>query len=120
MTTLFEAVSGSELDRHLRAISRVVRLSGTPEEGEAFDYLASALQGFGYLVTRHQSHALVGYPRHASLELLSPDPVAITVNGYSLSPGTGPVGITADLAYAGAGWPEDYTDLDVRGKIVLM
>ncbi|MDP9472924.1 MAG: hypothetical protein M3Q71_20060 [Chloroflexota bacterium] len=120
MTTLVEAVSGSELDWHLRAISRVVRLSGTPEEGEAFDYLASALQGFGYLVTRHQSDALVGYPCHASLELLSPDPAAIAANGYSLSPGTGPGGITADLAYAGAGQPEDYTDLDVRGKIVLM
>ncbi len=109
MTTLFEAVSGSELDRHLRAISWVVRLSGTPEEGEAF-----------YLVRRHQSDALVGYPRHASLELLSPDPAAIAANGYSLSPGTGPGGITADLAYAGAGRPEDSTDLDVRGKIVLM
>ena len=119
MTTLFNAVSGVELDRHLRAISRVVRLSGTPEEAEAFDHIESELRGFGYSVSRYQSDALVGYPRRASLEILAPDPATVTANGYSLSPGTGTQGITAELVYAGAGMPEAYVDLDVRGKIVL-
>ncbi len=119
MTTLFDAVSGSELDRQLRAISRVVRLSGTPEEAQAFDHIEAELRRFGYRVSRYESDALTGYPRHASLELLSPEPATIEANGYSLSPGTGPEGITADLAYAGAGLAEDYAGLDVRSRITL-
>ncbi len=119
MTTLFDAVSGTELDRQLRAISRVARLSGTSEEAQAFDHIASELQRFGYQVSRYESDALAGYPGRASLGLLSPDPATVAANGYSLSPGTGPEGIAADLAYAGAGMPEDYAGLDVHGRIVL-
>ena len=37
-----DAVSASELDRHLRAVSAEVRLSGSPEEARAFDYIARA------------------------------------------------------------------------------
>ncbi|MDP9356889.1 MAG: M28 family peptidase [Chloroflexota bacterium] len=119
MATLFDAVSGSELDRHLRVISRVVRLSGTPEEAQAFDYIASELQRFGYQVSRYESDALAGYPGRASLDLLDPEPATIQANGYSLSPGTGPDGITAALVHAGSGMPEDYAGLDVAAKIVL-
>ena len=119
MVTLFDAVSGSELDRHLRSISQVVRLSGTPEEAEAFDYIESELRRFGYQVSRYESDALAGYPRHASLNVLDPEPGAVEANGYSLSPSTGPGGLTAELAYAGSGMSDDYTGLDVRGKIVL-
>ena len=63
MTTLFDAVSGPELDRYLRAVARVVRLSGTPEEAEAFDYPGARLRAFGYDVARHQSAVLIGYPK---------------------------------------------------------
>ena len=119
MTTLFDAVSGPELDRHLRAIARVVRLSGTPEEAEAFDYAEAQLRAFGYDVARHESDALIGYPLRASLDLLGPTPAQITANGYSLSPGTGPGGITAELVHVGAGQERDYDGRDVRGKIVL-
>jgi len=116
---MFRAVSWEELDRHLRAIARVVRLSGTPEEAEAFDYVESTLQGFGFAVTRHESDALIGYPQHASLDLLGPDQRSIAANGYSLSPGTGTEGIVAELAYVGAGMAPDYDGNDVRGKIVV-
>ncbi|CAA9578532.1 MAG: hypothetical protein AVDCRST_MAG59-4376, partial [uncultured Thermomicrobiales bacterium] len=85
-TGLFGAVDGAELDRHLRAISRTVRLSGTPEEAAAFDYAEAQLRGFGYRVSRYESDALIGYPRRASLELLGPEPASVAANGYSLSP----------------------------------
>src|SRR5688572_24869783 len=97
VTTLFDADEGSELDRHLRAIARVVRLSGTPEEAQAFDYVESQLRGFGYAVARHESDALIGYPERASLELLAPHPGTVTANGYSLSPGTGDEGVVGEL-----------------------
>jgi hypothetical protein len=119
VTTLFDAVSGAELTRHLQAIARVVRLSGTPEEAEAFDYVEATLRGFGFAVSRYLSDALIGYPRRASLELLDPAPRSVVANGYSLSPGTGAEGLVADLAHVGAGLTADYDGKDVRGKIVV-
>ncbi len=119
VTTLFSAVSGSELDRHLRAIARQVRLSGTPEEAAAFDYIEQQLQRLGFAVQRYESDALIGYPKHASLTILAPESLTLTANGYSLSPSTGPGGIEAEVVSVGAGMPADYEGRDVRGKIVL-
>lgn len=117
--TLFSAVSGAELDQHLRAIARVVRLSGTPEERIAFDYIEQQLQRFGFTVNRYESDALIGYPKQASLTVVAPESLTLTANGYSLSPSTGPGGIEAEVVAVGAGMPADYEGQDVRGKIVL-
>lgn len=114
-----EAVSATELDRHLRAVTTEVRLSGSPEEARAFDYIASELTRFGYTVQRYQNEALIGYPQRASLEVVGDAPLTLTANGYSLSPSTGPEGIVAELIYAGGGLDADYANLDVRGKIVI-
>lgn len=119
MTTLFDKVSGAELDRQLRAIARVVRLSGTPEEAEAFDHIEAELTGFGYQVNRYASDALIGYPQRSSLDVVSPTPAQITSNGYSLSPSTTPEGVTAELVSVGGGMPSDYDGKEVTGKIVL-
>jgi hypothetical protein len=119
VTTLFNAVSGPELDRHLRAVARVVRLSGTPEEAEAFDYIESQFRGWGYRVNRYASDALIGYPQTASLTLLGDAPVSIHANGYSLSPSTRPEGVTGELVFVGKGAAADYEGKDVRGNIVI-
>ena len=119
MPALFTAVQGAELDRHLRAVSRMVRLSGTPEEAEVFDYIESQFRGWGYDVNRYASDALIGYPLTASLEVVGETPLSITANGYSLSPSTGPEGVTAGLVFVGNGASADYADKDVRGKIVI-
>lgn len=119
MSTMFNAVSGSELQRFLRGITHVVRLSGTPEEAEAFDFIEKELKGFGYDVNRYASDALIGYPLTASLEIVGTSPIAITANGYSLSPSTGPEGVTGELVYVGAGQPGDYDGIDAAGKIVV-
>src|SRR5215208_117132 len=112
-------VSADELDRHLRAISAEVRLSGSPEEGRAFDYIEEQLKGFGYKVNRYQGEALIGYPISASLNVLGDEPLEIDANSYSLCPGTEPQGVAGELVYVGAGVPADYANLDVEGKIVL-
>jgi hypothetical protein len=119
MSSIVDAVSGSELDNHLQAISRVVRLSGTLEEAEAFDYIESTMRRFGYQVNRYESDALIGYPQSAELHVLSPSPINIGTNGYSLSPNSGPEGVTGELAYVGAGSAADYEGRDVEGKVAL-
>ena len=79
----------------------------------------SELKKFGYDVNRYASDALIGYPGKSSLEILSPQPMSIPCNGYSLSPLTSDAGITGELVYVGAGRASDYEGLDVRGKIVI-
>lgn len=117
--TFRAGVSRDELARHLQAITAEVRLSGSPEEARAFDYIEEQLKGFGYAVQRFESEALIGYPEHASLEILGGAPEAIRANGYSLSPGTGPAGVSGEVVYAGDGMPVDYAGIDARGKIIL-
>jgi Peptidase family M28/PA domain len=112
-------VSAAELDRFLRGVASEVRLSGSPEEARAFDFIQRELEGFGYQVERFAIDALVGYPLTASLEILGPDARSVHANGYSLSPGTGPDGIVGEVVFVGAGMPADYAGVDVRGKIVL-
>jgi len=119
MAPIRDAVSATELDRHLRAVAAEVRLSGSPREARAFDYIAAQLGGFGYEIDRVASEALIGYPDGAALHVRGGNPFALDANGYSLSPSTGPDGVTGDLVYAGAGMPEDYADIDARGAIVL-
>lgn len=114
-----DAVSGEELDRHLRTIAQWVRLSGTPEEARAFDYIESELKKFGYDVHRYESDALIGYPGRSELELLGDEPVVIPSNGYSLSPVTSDEGVVGEVVYVGAGLAKDYEGIDARGKIVL-
>jgi hypothetical protein len=114
-----DAVSASELDRHLRAVSAEIRLSGSPQEARAFDYIQDQLERFGFQVERFASEALIGYPIQASLHILGAQPLVIDANGYSLSPPTGPDGVTGTLVAVEAGMPADYADVDVRGKLVL-
>lgn len=88
MSSLHTTVSKSELFRHLDGIIQVVRLSGTPEEASAFDYIQHELDRWGYRTERHHHEALIGYPRDASLRVLSPRPETFNANGYALSPRT--------------------------------
>jgi hypothetical protein len=108
-----------ELQRHLVEITREVRLSGTPEEARAFDYIAGQLESWGFTVNRYELDAFTGYPIRASLTMIAPERVSFTTNGYSLSPLTPDEGIEAELVDAGAGTAADFAAMDATGKIVI-
>src|SRR6478609_1868032 len=112
-------VRQEELMRHLRAVSAEVRLSGSPEEARAFDYIEGQLKGWGYTVNRYSCDAYTGYPQQAWLKMTAPDATEYAANGYSLSPVTPPEGIKAELVDAGDGSAADFASIDARGKIVL-
>lgn len=115
---IVDEVSADRLLAHTAAIARWVRLSGTPDEARAFDYIAATLEVFGYAVRRYRHPALVGYPREATLEVLAPERLAIPCNGFSLSPATPDEGVEGALVFAGGG-REDYPAEPVQGRIVL-
>ncbi|MDP9371218.1 MAG: M28 family peptidase [Chloroflexota bacterium] len=116
-----DAVSTERLMAHNREIARWVRHSGTPEEARAFDYIAGALESFGYAVRRYRHPALVGYPRPgaARLEVLAPERFAIPCNGYSLSPATPAGGVEGELLFVGGGAEADYPSEPAAGKVVI-
>jgi len=59
MAAIIDNVSIERLTAHNQAIARWVRLSGTPEEAKAFDYIAEALESYGIIIPRSSAiHAL--------------------------------------------------------------
>jgi hypothetical protein len=119
MTATTGPASIEELQRHLEAITSEVRLSGTPEEAQAFDYIEGQLKSWGFAVNRYELDALTGYPIKASLTMISPERVVFSTNGYSLSPVTPDSGVEAEIVDAGDGSPADFATIDAAGKIVL-
>ncbi|CAA9581754.1 MAG: hypothetical protein AVDCRST_MAG88-3426 [uncultured Thermomicrobiales bacterium] len=116
---IVDEVSAERLGAHNRAIAQWVRLSGTPDEAKAFDYIAETLAGFGYDVRRLRHPALVGYPQRASLEVLAPVRLSIPCNGYSLSPATPTGGVEGELLAVGGGQEADYPPGPLGDKIVI-
>jgi hypothetical protein len=119
MTVATGPASIDELQRHLAAITSEVRLSGTPEEARAFDYIAAQLEAWGFTVNRYELDAFTGYPIKASLTMTSPERVSFPTNGYSLSPLTPDEGIEAEVVDAGAGSEAEFDAAGVAGKIVI-
>lgn len=114
---LCAAVDGRTMMRHLEEFARRVKLSGTPEELESFHYLKSCLDGYGYRTNLILHDAYISLPGKARLESGGRDLPCITHSFSQSSPGGGTRGT---LVYAGYGRPDDFTKLDLRGRIVLL
>jgi hypothetical protein len=96
-------VSADRLMEFTRNIARVVRLSGSPEEREAFGYIAGQLKGWGFEVEEYAPECWTSWPVSASLELLSPTPEPIACITHAMAVSTPPDGVVLDLANAGPG-----------------
>ncbi len=116
------AVSGKRLVASTRAIARWVRLSGTPDEAKAFDWIEGELRRIGYDVTRYLHPALVSWPESASLMLTSGDgrTVELPCATHAFAASTGTDGLDGPLVYVGRGTADELRAADVRGKIVLV
>jgi hypothetical protein len=111
-----ESVSRARLMSDTDALARWVRLSGTQEESESFDYVEGVLHDLGLPTTRHAGWAYISLPESAELSVEGADVPAIT---HSMVPQTPEDGLELPLVYVGRGTPEDYAAKDVRGKAVL-
>jgi hypothetical protein len=100
---------------HIREFSRRVKLSGTPEELESFEYLRAEMDGAGY-TTRLLSHdAFISLPGRAKVEV---DGIGLPCITHSMSVSS--AGVIADLVYVGEGGEADFAGRDVAGRIVLV
>ncbi|HET8629206.1 MAG TPA: M28 family peptidase, partial [Thermomicrobiales bacterium] len=117
---LRQAVSLDRLQRHNAEIAKGVRLSGSPAEAAAFDYIGDECRAYGLEVRPHTVDACVSLPGPASLAVVAPESRVLPCITHSASRPTRTAGLTAPLVYAGAGTAADYERVDARGKIALV
>ena len=103
-------------------IAQWVRLSGTPEEALAFDWLEDQLKAIGLKATRCSFPALVSWPESATLFVTIPDgttrPMVCATHGFAAS--TPEAGLEGELAYVGRGAEAELAGRDLRRRIVLV
>ena len=113
--TLANAVSGAEMMDNLREMARWVKLSGTPEELEAFRFLERRMRDYGYRVELLMHDAYISLPGTASVTVDARSVKAIT---HSFSqPSSGLSGVPV---YVAACTETDIAGRDLRGKILLI
>ncbi len=118
LSGLMDDVSAEQLMEYNRNVAQRVRLSGSDEERQAFDDIASVVDGWGVPFQRFNPTCLVSLPGPASLSISDRnEPINCITHSFSTS--TGPEGVDAELVYAGSGRDEDYEGIDATGKIVL-
>ena len=114
---LADEVSGDELMRHAREFARRVKLSGTAEERESFEYLRAEMERIGFRTELIEHDAYISLPG-ASRVLVGND--ALRSITHSFSRPSPPGGLRAQAVYLGEGAGDDFARADVRGKIVLL
>jgi Peptidase family M28 len=118
---LVEAVSSDALMASTRAIAQWVRLSGTPDEAKAFDWIEQRLRAIGLETARYAHPGLVSWPESASLTLVAgATELTIPCATHGFAASTPPDGLDRDLVYAGRGGDEELRQAGARGKIVLV
>jgi hypothetical protein len=117
--TLVNAVSADQLMEATRSIARWVRLSGTPDEAKAFDWIEERLRAYGLETSRYLHPGLVSWPESAVLSL---DAGAVRVpcatHAFAVSTPSG--GLAGPLVYVGRGTEGELRRADLRGKIALV
>ena len=119
---LIAAVSTERLMEATRTIARWVRLSGTPEEARAFDWIEGQLRAIGVEVVRYSFPALVSWPESASLRVTTAggttEELACATHGFAAS--TPAEGLEGELVAVGRATEQELAGRDVRGRIVLV
>ncbi len=120
--TLVDAVSTEKLMDSTRTIAQWVRLSGSPEEAQAFDWIERQLREYGLETTRYGFPSLVSWPESASLAVTTADgeTLQIPCQTHAFAASTEEGGLEGELVYVGMGTEEELKKVDVRGKVVLV
>ena len=119
---LIDEVSTDRLMEATRAIAQWVRLSGTPEEAAAFDWIEQRLKRFGLETHRYEHPALVSWPESASLTatFAHGQSGAIRCATHAFAIPTGPSALKGNIVYVGRGSAAELAEADAGGKIVLV
>jgi hypothetical protein len=112
-------VSVENLEAFTQAVSRTIRLSGSPGERKAMRFVAGALRRWGYDVQEHRALCWTSWPGAALLEIVGDRAESIPCITHAMAASTPPEGVELDLADAGSATAADLAGAAVRGKAVL-
>ncbi len=98
---LLNSVSADRLMQDVEQIASWVRLSGTAEEREAFEYLEQQLREAGLQTQLLEHEALISLPEEASLIVEGADSQALDCITHSFAASTPDEGTAAPAVYAG-------------------
>ncbi|MWV63881.1 M28 family peptidase [Halorubrum sp. JWXQ-INN 858] len=118
---VIEAIDGSELERHVDALSDLTRVAGTSGERIASEYIVDTLDSYGVDAEILEHESYVSVPEDAGVEVTVPTARrfddAITV---SFSASTPPGGVHAEAVRLGEVTPETVRATPVRGRIAVV
>jgi hypothetical protein len=114
---IVEAVSREQLMTYTRGIAQWVRLSGTQEERNAFEYVADQLRQLGVEPHLYLGFGYISLPRSATLRVGQQELRAIT---HSMAASTPAQGVDLPTLYLGTATESDFAAQDVRGKAVVI
>lgn len=116
-----DAVSAENVRAHVEHIVTHIpsRLAGSENAKRMAEYGAGALRAAGVEAAVHELPALVSFPGHANVRVLSPAGFAIEANTLGHSLATPPGGVSGEVVYVASGGFSDYEGKDAAGRIVL-
>jgi N-acetylated-alpha-linked acidic dipeptidase len=124
---LLSEINGDEMFKHLEKICSYDRLSGSPAESDAIDYVVGVLKEIGLPVEVHAFEAYISNPIHGAVEVLGPNAFPVKAKTRAFSATTPEGGISGEVVYV-PGSKDMFKDtetqkrieaLDLTGKIVI-
>lgn len=115
LTELLDHIDREKLSAHLDFCADVRRDTGGPGEAEMVRYIVETLKRDDVPVTVHEHDAFLSYPRHAHLEVISPERTTIRCLTHAFAKSTGKDGLSGSLRFV--------PDKDMRqgaGRITLV
>jgi peptidase M28-like protein/PA domain-containing protein len=119
---LFDQVKVDRMISDVNALAQWDRLSGTPEELQAFRYVQRQLKGAGVKTTLLIHDAFISLPGPAGLHVTPAGKMATPLRcvTHSFSAVTSPDGFEADATYLADASAADFTAATVAGKIAVV
>ena len=124
---ILQSIDKEKMMEHLWVLVRKPRLSGTPEELEAFEFIQAQLSSLGIETRLLTFRAYLSWPRFGQVEVLGASARLLEAKTRSYSVSTDEAGVCGELVYIPGG-TNMFTDtqtaerlqgMDLRGKVVL-
>lgn len=112
-----DEVAADRLMQDTAAIAQWIRLSGSDDERQAFEYIAATAREIGLETHLYEPTCLVSLPVSGSV-VVEDQPLTPCIT-HAFSTSTGDAGVAGELVYAGRGTDEELAAAGARGRIAL-
>src|SRR5262249_29764530 len=112
---LLQEVSTERLWTHAATLAQWEKVSGTPGERAAVDYLQAQLDQLGLKTSRYEFASLLGWPEEATVEVRGPSERTLGAITHAFTPSTDPAGVEAEPVDLGTGDEKAFREPPVAG-----